>query len=193
MFAETDWFTIIVTGVVSLIGGGAAGAATVILAYVAYLKQYYPAREREQKQRAEDSAADREYRKDEFDKAIQVYADDNQRLRDEISRKEEVITRLTVALEAQQRENSDYREALVEVRTAIRALYKIAQANHDALKEMGRDPGPLPDLPPMQDRFGATTANLLTAQAAQAVLAEKEASAKSKLPEPNHERPAGGK
>lgn len=154
----------------SVISAAVGGTATLLARWFAFRK--------EQNQQDADNAAasdtrDAKTRKDSYKEASLAYQS-HLRSKDEyIAMQAAVISELERAQEAWREAAAECREDVAEQRTVNHFLLDAIKRAFAELKELRRDPGPLPELPPTRPRRDAV-ADFLSRQAAQSATAVRE-------------------
>lgn len=95
----------------------------------------------------------------------------------QIDRQGAVIAEQQRAIEALWRSEAECRESLAEHRQALHFLYDLLGRMRQSLCELGHDPGPLPDLPPLRERQPPETEFAVRQAAQTATLAQEAARA----------------
>lgn len=95
----------------------------------------------------------REARKDAIDEWKQTA--DN--LRQQLDRYDAALRESQEVVQAVWRAEANCRTLLAEARTCIKFLYLQLKSFHARFRELGHDPGDMPELPPMSDPAHATT------------------------------------
>ncbi len=78
-----------------------------------------------------------------------------------IRRHEAVEREMRRAVELLAERHALCREDTVELQGIVRFLYGLLGQSYAAIKKLGGDPGPMPELPPMRDRHSAADAEFL--------------------------------
>ncbi len=170
ILADIDGVTVAAAAVVSVVSAVAGGTATLLARWLAYKKE-------QTQQDADIEAAaegrDAKSRKDAYKEASLAYQS-HLRSKDEyIAMQAVVISELEKAQEAWRDAAADCREDVAEQRTVNHFLLEAIRKAFLELKELGRDPGPLPELPTARPRRDAV-ADFLSRQATQSATAVRE-------------------
>lgn len=112
-----------------------------------------------------------------------IYQSVVRRLEEQSERDQAVISQQQRAIESFREANADLREESAELRAAVHFLYDTLKRHAAALKQMGHDPGDLPELPKMRGGL-SERADFLARQASQSAgLGEAIRQAPTKPPE----------
>lgn len=150
-------------------------------------------RRKERRQDAQDEAAsdarDAKVRKDAYKDARDAWKEHLASKDEYIRMQAGVISEMERAGEAAQHALAECREDAAEQGVVNRLLYDLLRRAYAALKALGQDPGPMPDLPQPRQRRAASEAEFLARQAAQSAAVVRELG-DSHVPEPKP--PKGG-
>jgi len=174
ILADVDIAATAITSAISAVAGGVLGR---LLAF---------RKDRVQQDADNDAASDAretKLRKDAYKEASLAYQAHLKSKDEYIAMQSTVIGELERAQEAWREAAADCREDVTEQRTVNFYLFDALKRAFTELRALGRDPGALPDLPPVRPRRDAV-ADFLSRQASQSAKTVRELDAKLSTPPP---------
>jgi hypothetical protein len=141
IFAEVDTVSL-------LLGGGIAGISAGIVAVLKVVLPYFRERSRQMEAvRAKSESNQLKIRREAYAEAKEALGEVIRRQDEHMERQDFVIKEQHDALEAMAGKYQSCYEECTELRGSLRIVYDAMKRQYNVLKQLGHDPGDLPELP----------------------------------------------
>jgi hypothetical protein len=131
-----------------VLGGGIAAIGAAIVAILKVLLPYLKERSRQMEStRAKSESSQQKIRREAYAEAKEALGEVIRRQDDHMERQDAVIKEQHDALEAMAGKYRDCYEECTELRSSLRIFYDALRRQYNVLKQLGHDPGDMPEIP----------------------------------------------